>query len=299
MLNKFINTLKSLLFINRYKMNINSRLKLIQSNIDNLEADLSSKLDITPRFSEDLTIQNICESITRLNSKIKDIEFILANVLNMVSLINPEAIGFNSQNHRKKIFKELTAAINFENIIETGTFLGDTTYWISQHSKLPIYTTETNNIYYCISKKRFLILNNQKLFISNLDSRKFLKQIFDANNILNRKVLIYLDSHWDQDLPLLDEINFICAKSVEFVVMIDDFKVPFDEGYGFDDYGGMNVFNLEYIKDCIIKFGLSVFFPALHSSSETGAKRGCVVLTNNPKFEQIILKKVPSLKKNF
>ena len=60
--------------------------------------------------------------------------------------------------------------------------------------------------------------------------------------------------------------------------MIDDFQVPDDPGYGFDDYGEGKVLNLDYLRDVISKFDISVFFPICRSEQETGAKRGCVVL---------------------
>ena len=56
---------------------------------------------------------------------------------------------------------------------------------------------------------------------------------------------------------------------------------PGDDGYGFDDYGVGKRLSLEYLGSQLKQEGLQPFFPYLPSSQETGAKRGCVVVTRN------------------
>jgi len=54
--------------------------------------------------------------------------------------------------------------------------------------------------------------------------------------------------------------------------------VPFDEGYKFDDYGPGKVLDLSilaFLRDEPVQ----IFFPNTPSEHETGAKRGCVVLS--------------------
>jgi hypothetical protein len=50
-------------------------------------------------------------------------------------------------------------------------------------------------------------------------------------------VFFHLDAHWEGDLPLQEEIEIILGRFPNFLIMIDDFRVPGDSGYGFDDYG--------------------------------------------------------------
>lgn len=59
--------------------------------------------------------------------------------------------------------------------------------------------------------------------------------------------------------------------------MIDDFQVPGDEGYSYDDYGPGKRLCLDYLQP-LSQFKLTAFFPTLPSREETGGKRGCVVL---------------------
>ena len=59
--------------------------------------------------------------------------------------------------------------------------------------------------------------------------------------------------------------------------MIDDFEVPGDPGYGFDDYGPGKRLTAQYLPDEDLA-GWRRFYPSLPSSEETGARRGSCVL---------------------
>lgn len=59
--------------------------------------------------------------------------------------------------------------------------------------------------------------------------------------------------------------------------MIDDFRVPEDDGYGFDTYGNGLELN-ESLLPPLPKWGL--FYPRLPSAEESGARRGCCVLAS-------------------
>jgi hypothetical protein len=48
-------------------------------------------------------------------------------------------------------------------------------------------------------------------------------------------------------LPLVDEIALAFRHWPEAVVMIDDFAVPGDPGYGFDVYGAGQALRLDYL----------------------------------------------------
>ena len=49
-------------------------------------------------------------------------------------------------------------------------------------------------------------------------------------------LFIYLDAHWEEDLPLAEELAVIARATTRCIVMIDDFQVPGD-GYAYDNYG--------------------------------------------------------------
>ena len=90
--------------------------------------------------------------------------------------------------------------------------------------------------------------------------------------------MFYLDAHWNADLPLVEEIGIIASNWSEFIAMIDDFQVPHDEGYGYDDYGDHQRFTLNDFGSTFERYALIPFFPTAPSDRETGHRRGCVVL---------------------
>jgi hypothetical protein len=78
--------------------------------------------------------------------------------------------------------------------------------------------------------------------------------------------------------------------------MIDDFQVPHDPGYPYDNYGPNKALTLDHTKPASEMFGLDLFFPSVPSHAETGARRGCVVMARRVS-EASILKSIPGLRR--
>ena len=55
--------------------------------------------------------------------------------------------------------------------------------------------------------------------------------------------------------------------------MVDDFQVPGDAGYQFDDYGEGKKLSLNYLNP-VAHLGFTPFFPTLPSSEESGVNAG-------------------------
>ena len=189
--------------------------------------------------------------------------------------------AFNRQEGRQDIFRAITKAVDFQIILETGTYLGLTTAFMNHESGLLVCTTESNPRFFGFSKERFKKIPGITGRYS--DSRAFLKSALDNLPSKEKPVFLYLDAHWNEDLPLREEAQIVFTKHPKSVLLIDDFKVPTDSGYGYDDYGNGNTLHLEYF-DPIADLDFKAFFPALPSEKETGAKRGCVVLVKDPEL---------------
>ena len=99
---------------------------------------------------------------------------------------------------------------------------------------------------------------------------------------LSRDLLVfaYLDAHWGPDLPLREELEIIAAHWKRAVVMVDDFEVPGDSGYGFDDYGDGAALTESYLRRAAALGSWTVRYPVAPSTVETGSRRGCCVLTS-------------------
>jgi hypothetical protein len=87
---------------------------------------------------------------------------------------------------------------------------------------------------------------------------------------------------------LSDEINIIATHWQNYIIMIDDFSVPYDKDYGFDDYGPNKALNYELIRHLLAKYKIKTFFPTLPASQETGAKRGCALLASEGKMSLLL-----------
>jgi hypothetical protein len=106
------------------------------------------------------------------------------------------------------------------------------------------------------------------------DSRTFLRDLASKEELRGQRTLFYLDAHWGRDLPLRAELAIIVEAWPNAVIVIDDFEVPDDPGYGFDAYDGRRI-----SVDSLPRLpGWALLFPAVRSEEETGARRGCAVL---------------------
>jgi hypothetical protein len=110
-----------------------------------------------------------------------------------------------------------------------------------------------------------------------------------------KRLFFYLDAHWYADLPLEGELDIIATDWKHFVIMIDDFEVPGDEGYGYDSYGANQTLTFDRFSVVFRKHQLVPFSPCLSSEEETGIKRGCVVLAREREMLGI-LRHLPSLR---
>ena len=186
---------------------------------------------------------------------------------------------FNGQQFRQAMFLELVRSIPFSAIIETGTFRGTTTEYMHHEAQLPVYSVEHSGRAFAFSYLRFLSTRGVRVYWA--DSRQVLERLGTLDSLRGTSPFCYLDAHWDEDLPLADELSFIFATWPRAVVMIDDFKVPDDPGYAFDTYDSSGPLDLEYLGTNLVR-PVTPFFPARPSGEETGYKRGSVVLAHDP-----------------
>lgn len=186
-------------------------------------------------------------------------------------------IGMNGQTGRKAIVNELFQRISFTAAVETGTYMGQTTGYLASSFHIPVHSSEIIPRYYHVSRRLLRDLPNVHLHCR--DARAFLDEISRELARDSGPLFFYLDAHWYEDLPLVEEVRLIASRWTDYVVLIDDFQVPGDPGYGFDRYGDRNL-NLSLLAPALQASGIEAFFPAIHSSQESGRKRGSVLLAS-------------------
>jgi predicted O-methyltransferase YrrM len=181
----------------------------------------------------------------------------------------------NGQINRLRTAYLLSGILRPTHAIETGTYLGTTTQYLTSMVTEKTYSIEVNKKYIDVAKKRLsneirasvveLILGNSKIEIMNI-----------LNNLdpSRHRILVYLDAHWSEYVPLKDEIQSLLDWGGVFIAIIDDFMIPLDAGYGFDLYKNYRI----DASQVPLSEKISIWMPSQPSSSETGSKRGTAYL---------------------
>jgi hypothetical protein len=195
------------------------------------------------------------------------------------------ATSFNGQYSKHGIFSDLRNTFDFGAFVETGTYLGKTTLFLSHFNK-PVYTVEFNSRFYEQTKETFKTVPN---ILSELgDSPDFLTRLVTRGNLPKDKpVFFYLDAHWEDHLPLREELAIIATHHPNAIVMIDDFKIDDDSGYGYDSYENNQEVSLTFLRREVCEGKWSVFFPVMpsvkdHMTNDILNPRGTAVLACDP-----------------
>jgi hypothetical protein len=184
---------------------------------------------------------------------------------------------FNGQSLREASVREILGKLSITAVVETGTFRGTTTEWFAANQSGPVYTFEKDLRFHRYSQLRLRNRGNVRVILG--DSQEGIQALHRGSPFpQDARVFYYLDAHWGLQVPLEAELESIFASVPGAVVMIDDFRVPDDPGYAFDTYEGFGELAISQIIGLLERHHLAVFFPAGRSQSETGKKRGAVVL---------------------
>lgn len=198
----------------------------------------------------------------------------------------------NGQQARLEAVREVIDACRIEQIVETGTHLGYTADWFAQLGPR-VTTVELNPRWFEVSRLRLRKYGHVRVIEGR--SIEVLRDLVNEAGSRERRIFFYLDAHWFEHLPLAEELVLIARHFPKAVILIDDFQVPDDPGYGFDDYGSGKRISLEYVANSGAS-DWTAYFPRASSQDESGRRRGWVVLTADPAMIST-LDKVASLRR--
>ena len=187
----------------------------------------------------------------------------------------------NGQRGRQALVHDLVDLCRFTRIVETGTFRGVTTQFLADLSGLPVFSCELIRRYFLFSCAR---LSRRDVHLVQSDSRSFLSNLARDPHTSSGATLFYLDAHWEDDLPLAEELQIIAPQWPTSIVIVDDFRVPSDPAYAYDNYGPGRALE-EAILPAEQLGGWALAYPSLHAARETGARRGCCILIGPPLIE--------------
>ena len=193
-------------------------------------------------------------------------------------------VGMNGSMYRKRIFGELLRMFDFSFVLETGTYLGDSTGYFAEASNLPVFSSDINPVLHSLAMMR--LKGRPGIHLVHSDSRKFLEEMSANREVVQKECFFYLDAHWGKDCPLAEEISIIASRWPKFVVMVDDFQVPGDPGYAYDRCGMSKWINLSLIRKSVKGHDLGVYFPSAPSGEESlsGKPKGFVMLAKNGEY---------------
>lgn len=187
----------------------------------------------------------------------------------------------NGQTARLEIVRALIDKVQPVQIIETGTFRGTTTEWLAGFG-IPVVTIEADELAFRFASRRLARFAHVRVVHgASVAALAALPRESDP-------VLCYLDAHEPASLPLRGELHAIFDRLPRAIVLIDDFAIPDDPGYGFGDYGPGAAVNVEYLQASDLPRGTRLFFPRAPSSEETGHRRGAAVLTGDPRLADVL-----------
>ena len=213
-----------------------------------------------------------------------------------IDLMHPKlALGYgplNGQAGRQATVSDLFQMVPFDLVLETGTYRGTTTEFLRGLTAAPIVTIEVVERLAYYSRERLRHLPGIRVVLG--DSATEIRRTIFRKGQDAQLPFCYLDAHWHTRLPLRWEVLEILSAFPECCILIDDFQVPSDRGYRFDDYGpGFRL--TPDILDGLDLSGVVWFWPTVPAAQETGHRRGWVVLARG---QQIVdaLRSIPQVR---
>lgn len=181
---------------------------------------------------------------------------------------------FNEDSFMEAHFLGLKEKYNIKNVIETGTYHGVTTAWLSHHFD-KVWTTEINEDFYKVSGERLYGCKNVVRLLGS--STKTLPFIIRELNLGN--VLVFLDAHWYEN-PLLQELTILAENNLKpSVLCIHDMKNPNDLTMGYDSYPDQKIeYTYEWVKSYVDAIYGEDGYTYYFNEKASGARRGCLFI---------------------
>ena len=161
--------------------------------------------------------------------------------------MNNNARGFSG---RLSVYKEVVSLAQKHKIriaVETGTYKGDTALALAEiFDETHTVELDESNYLHCVDRLRV----SERIFCHHGNSPDWLNSFLPQ---YPQPIFFYLDAHWGDYWPILDELRAIArCGHPGAVIAIDDFQVPDRPNLGFDVYDDQPL-NWNYVKDEVAK----------------------------------------------
>lgn len=156
-----------------------------------------------------------------------------------------QACAFNGDGYVAAEVLRLRDRHGVERAVETGTCLGSTTWWLSENFVGGAASIEADEQHHRLAKER---LRDQVVLLRHARSEDALPRLMREAKDMEGGTLCFLDAHWGQHNPLLQELAAIAAAGVRPVIVIHDFQVPDHPELGFDHFPDGRPINIDLVK---------------------------------------------------
>jgi hypothetical protein len=185
--------------------------------------------------------------------------------------------AFNGDNYILEEVKRLIKVFKIRTIFETGTYEGKTTAELAKLG-IPVISSEINTTY--LQYANSLLSKNPELI-------KFIKLVSgNSPDVINDNIqeydwpiLFFLDAHWYNYNPLLDELRIISEHRCKTcVIIIHDFKVP-DKDFGYDKFPDGSPYEWSKIEKYVDNIYGKGKYKYYYNDKAEGSYRGVVYIT--------------------
>lgn len=160
-------------------------------------------------------------------------------------------IGFHGDKYLLEFVDYIICNCNCNYFIESGTNVGSTLAYVAgKYPNIQCISCEPDKQAFEQAVKNTSQFLNVLIF--NETSQIFSKRFsYQYNHSAEDNLLFWLDAHgYGFKWPLKDELGFITRNFKEAYILIDDFKVPGLECFGYDQYQEQ-ICSFDYIKDAL------------------------------------------------
>jgi hypothetical protein len=179
-----------------------------------------------------------------------------------------QPVGFHGDKNLMSLVDNIMQSVHV--FIETGTNVGSTiTYVARTYPTTRCFSCEPDLRAYTEAVKNSRDLAGVSIY--NETSKTFMERLEQEHDYLfEEKILFWLDAHgYGFKWPLREEVNFITTKFSSAYILIDDFKVPGLDCFGFDSYKDQES-SFEYLRTALSsKQEYAIYYPAYTEKTST------------------------------
>lgn len=180
---------------------------------------------------------------------------------------------FNNDHFVAEEFLKLKEEFDISVVVECGSCVGGTTKWLANNFT-HVTTIEINPEFLKFCFERTKEQTNVHHLLAN--TTDVLAEVLKTKD---HNTLLFLDDHWNEYMPLHDELKIIAESGLKPVLAIHDCKVPDQPELGFDSYAGVDI-SFENIKDLVAtiygKNGYEYHYNAIDTA--TDVMRGVIYI---------------------